>query len=242
MGKILNYVYDKYSAKDFLVLGKKLCDIGWVVEAGVHDGADTQVLLNTFTVKHYFGFEPDPSAFRIANSRLSSVLTNAVVIFPIALSDTKKTQKIIAPTGYGLGISQISDDLSLEGYIVQSDLLDNYLGPMDNRGLLWLDVEGHSIKVLNGSKFSLEKFMICKIEVITHTIDISKKSDAFRIHKIMQQNFVLIRASLQPSYFGDLVYLRKDLIPIKLWFTGKVITLLFIFLHKFVYPILKIPK
>jgi FkbM family methyltransferase len=242
MGKILDLVYDKFSAKDFLILGKKLCDIGWIIEAGVHDGADTQVLLNTFTVKHYFGFEPDPSAFRIANSKLSGVLTNTVVIIPIALSDTKKQQKIIASTGFGLGISQISDDLSLEGYIVQSDLLDNFLGPMDDRGLLWLDVEGHTIKVLNGSKFSLRKFMICKIEVITHTIDVNKKSDAFLIHKIMQQDFILIRAPLQPSYFGDLVYLRKDLIPIKLWFTGKVVTVLFIFLHKFVYPILKIPK
>ena len=144
--------------------------------------------------------------------------------------------------GFGLGISQISNDPSSQGLTIYSHLLDDYLHTMNNKGLLWLDVEGHSFNALNGSKVNLTKFIICKIEVQTHTIDSSKIQDAFRIHKLMNKDFILIRAPLQPGYFGDLVYLRKDKISMSIWVFGKAITTLFFLLHKIIYPLLRKPK
>jgi FkbM family methyltransferase len=243
MGVLLNKIYDRYSAKDFLFLANKIKDIEWVVEAGVHDGTDTEILLNTFDVKLYLAFEPDPTAFAIAEAKLrNNKLKRNIKLIPVALSDRSQFNKIVSPNGFGLGISQISNDPSSQGVTIYSDLLDNYLGTMNNKGLLWLDVEGHSLNALNGSKANLTKFMICKIEVQTHAIDSTKIQDAFKIHKLMYKNFILIRAPLQPGYFGDLVYIRKDKISLNLWVFGKVITTLFFLLHKIIYPLLGKPK
>jgi len=243
MGTILNKIYERYSARDFLFLAKEMKSIEWIVEAGVHDGTDTEILLNTFEVKKYLAFEPDPAAFAMAEKKLSNnKLKKNINFYPVALSDQSKLIKIVSPNGFGLGISQISNDPSSQGLTIYSDLLDNYLGSMNNKGLLWLDVEGHSFSALNGSKVNLTKFVICKIDVQTHTIDSTKMQDAFQIHKLMYKSFILIRAPLQPGYFGDLVYLRKDKISINIWVLGKTLTALFFLLHKIIYPLLGKPK
>lgn len=243
MGSLLNRIYEKYSAKDFILLAKKLDTIEWIVEAGIHDGTDTEILLKTFDVNHYFAFEPDPAAFAFADAKLSEERSkHNLMLLPIALSDRKHIIKMVSPKGFGLGISQITNDPHSQGVLIQSDLLDNYLASMNNNGLLWLDVEGHSISALNGSIRNLNKFVICKIEAQTHTIDSRKEQDAFRVHKLMRKNFLLIRAPLYPGYFGDLVYLRKDQASMVPWISSKALTVVFYALHRIIYPLLKKPK
>ena len=104
MGARLNRFYQLVSADDFLEIAESLPRIEWVVEAGVHDAADTVEIYKRIKPREYIGFEPDLVAHLRAVKRLEeSHLKEKVSLFQMALSDKEESISLVTPTSLGAG-------------------------------------------------------------------------------------------------------------------------------------------
>jgi len=211
--------------------------IEWVVEAGVHDAADTVEIYKRIKPREYIGFEPDLVAHLRAVKRLEeSHLKEKVSLFQMALSDKEESISLVTPTSLGAGQTQI--ELNQDGEIFAVPIFD-FLDGKNNRGLLWLDVEGHAERVLRGAKNRLRQFSVMKIEVQMKYMDTNRKRDAHFVHRLLSRDFILVRAPIHPGFFGDVVYLRKDLARLTDRIVSIFLTWLFFALHYLVFILFK---
>lgn len=214
--------------------------LDFIIEAGCHDGSDTERLLMNLNEVKIFAFEPDSRARVKAESKLSRFIPKQLLVSPYALSNYRGTAFLVYSGVKGNGSTQISNKGS---EVVETRTLDEVLPSELHRGLLWLDVEGHSVQVLSGATKTLKKIVMAKIEVQMHDMGPGRKADLFAVMQIMEKSgLVPIYGPIHPGYFGDVIFLKYDEIRLKLKIKSFVLKLQFQILHKLVYPKLNKPK
>ncbi len=239
--KILNSYYQVVGNQDVLGLAQRMgVRIEWVVEAGCHDGTDTLLINAALTPEKIFAFEPDLVSFMRAQELFINNLKN-VTLFPFGLSSENGELFFNFPNNEeGTG----STMLSTEGYhSVQVKRFDDVVAGLENGGLLWLDVEGHATKVLEGASQMLPLLSMAKIEIQMHGMNQIRSSDFLEVSRIMKGAGLLpLFAPIHPGYFGDIIFVNRKLLSKMSVLYSKFLSLEMLALHKVVYPLLRKPK
>jgi FkbM family methyltransferase len=241
--RFLDRIYLKYGESDFLSNVKDLgIDIEFVVEAGCHDGSDTLKILNELKPLNLFAFEPDSSAFELAALVLKNQSRSNIYLYPYALSDFEGDIYIdFLQQSEGQGISTVS--LYRGDIVVQAKKLDTVIGDISGAGVLWLDVEGHAVKVLKGAQSSLRHFVAAKIEVQMHSISDTKPKDFMSVLRIMKESGLYpTQVPLHPGFSADMVFVRDEYLTKRQRAASKMLEFLMLFLHNSVYPALGKPN
>jgi hypothetical protein len=106
-----------------------------------------------------------------------------------------------------------------------------------------LDVEGHAVSALSGMRETLQQVIIAKIEIQMHDMSLRKKSDYRKVLTILQNvELFPISTPIHPGYFGDMIFVRKDALSISMRLKSLLLRKQMIFLHTFLYPLLRKPK
>jgi FkbM family methyltransferase len=194
-------------------------EVQLLVEAGCHDGSDTVKWLE-LGVKRVLAFEPDPVAFKKATQILAKYLADGrAVVFPHALSHQRGKIHLSYGLNRGDGNTQIQIDRhgaedSTENSWSRS--LDDYLSQIRKLtqkkevALLWLDVEGHALPVIQGATNSLTLIDVAKIEVEFKNISPSRQENWLEVVLSMRRlGFKIARADIHPGFFGDILFIRN---------------------------------
>jgi hypothetical protein len=106
-----------------------------------------------------------------------------------------------------------------------------------------LDVEGAPHLVIEGAISTLQNILIAQIEVDMHTTSKIRKANYFKVDKLMRNNnFRLHYAPLHPGYFGDVIYIKENLLSFKEKIRSRILVIGMWILHSKIYPSLKKPK
>lgn len=245
--KLLDKYYKYNFGPDVLIISERLnLNFDFVIEAGCHDGTDTEKLVKKLNDVKVYAFEPDSKARLAARKKLSAYIPKQILISSFALSDHNgKAFLVFEGVGMdgaksGSGSSRVSKQGS---QAIQLRTLDNVLPDKLRKGLLWLDVEGHAVQVLKGATKTLKKIVLAKIEIQMHDMGTGRKADLFAVVNIMKQaDLIPIYGPLNPGYFGDIIFVHRDLINRKNKIKSVLILLQLYFLHSIVYPTLNKPK
>jgi FkbM family methyltransferase len=178
-----------------------------------------------------------------------SVYGERVSLSRLALMDRPGYIQISSPTGnFGDGTTSIHgfyeeiSNLDSGSELIPCTTLDLELLDIEERGLMWLDVEGSATKVLAGASRVLESVDLIQIEVelhdTRHRVGNFQEVDRYLTGK----NFALIYGPIHPGFFGDAIYVRKT----ELGFPGrtrsKFLDFLMYVTHSVIYPLLQKPK
>lgn len=217
MKKTRYAIYNLTNIPDlFKMIAKRKIHIEWVVEAGCHDGSDTIKFVSLPKIRKIYAFEPDSVARQAAESNCKQlILSNILTISPFALQNENSEYFVLSNGGaYGTGSSQVVDmnqNKDAHPTIVQGKRLDELIENESEYGLLWLDVEGSALEVLQGSQKILSKIKIIKVEVEFQDMWGRRKSNFESVINYLQINgFCLMYAPIYPGLFGDLLFLRKN--------------------------------
>jgi FkbM family methyltransferase len=214
--------------------------INWVVEAGCHDGTDTVLINSKLNPSQIYAFEPDPSAFARAQALFERSLNN-VSLFPFGLSDENRVLYFKFPNdikGTGLTILSTEGDVS-----VSVKRFDDVVQDLNFGGFLWLDVEGHATKALQGAGNMLPLLSLAKIEVQMHDMNDLRREDFFEVCRMMKvAGLRPLYAPIHPGYFGDVVFVHKRLLTRIQNLYSRFLYLQMFLLHKIVYPRLGKPS
>ena len=223
-------------------------DIDWLIEAGCHDGSDTQVFLSDQRFKHIFAFEPDPVAFEAAKTNLAGAF-DRVTFKKIALMDISGSLKAIPLNGqFGTGSTIFTQATELTNSfltIVAENVscLDDEIPQLSGNGALWLDVEGTAHHVLRGGARVLAQVHIAQIELDMHTQSLNRLENYREILRVMTNaGFRLIAAPIQPGFFGDALFIKSENLKLNQKMKSCLLYYVFVALHSFIYPLLGKPK
>lgn len=240
-----NIVYKYY---DFLghlditeISQKHKITIDWVVEAGCHDGSDTVQLAKIFNPQRYLAFEPDPVAFERAKNRIQSQSLKVIELYNYGLSNANENAFLLYEAeGKGSGsthLGPIGEDPA------ELRVFDDNFNLKNENGLLWLDVEGHSIPALEGMSKILENLSLARIEVQLHTRSEYFKSDYKAIIRMMKKaGLEAIYGPIYPGFFGDIIFLNIKHMNLREKIQSKILLIHMIVLHQIVYPLIRKPK
>jgi FkbM family methyltransferase len=219
--------------------------VNWIVEAGCQDGSDTEILATLFNPFTIYAFEPDPVAFEFAKNRISNLATKgySIELSKFALMNVSGDASIVYIGHPGGGSTQIhyteKNEKEDRAQIIKFD--DLRIRERTN-GLLWLDVEGNAVSVLQGMQESLQKFSVAKIEVEFHDMSISRLQNFQKVIALMKNaNFRVVKSDIRPGFFGDILFVDRKLLNLRDFTSSFFVTWTTFFLHGFLYPILKKP-
>ena len=244
---LLNKYYQYSIGPDILAIVEKLnLKLDFVVEAGCHDGTDTERFLKQLKGTKIYAFEPDSKARLIAEQKLKRFIPKHVSISPYALSDYSGKAFLIFEgvstdgTQAGSGSTRIAKKGKK---VIQTRILDEILPSQLCHGLLWLDVEGHAVQALSGATKTLRKIVLAKIEIQMHDMGPGRNADLFSVLKIMKgSGLIPIYGPLHPGYFGDVIFIQSNMIGLKLKIKSLLIKTQLRILHRIIYPALSKPK
>jgi FkbM family methyltransferase len=222
------------------IAGDRKIKIDWILEAGCHNGSDTVNLVNLFDPIRYLAFEPDETARKQAMHALSHSKLHAIELYPFGLSNINSSKFLkYEAEGKGSGSTHIAD--TGEDH-VEIRVFDDHFTVKEQSGLLWLDVEGHTLQVLDGMSSILQKIVIAKIEVQLHTRYKDFVQDFVEVAQIMQLARLLpVYGPIYPGYFGDIVFINTNLLRIRDKVRSKILWILLQFLHLYLYPKIRKP-
>jgi FkbM family methyltransferase len=160
----------KVDEKELLILEKIVKKELESVDVGVYRGVYTYSLAKLS--KHVHSFEPNPLIFPYLKKNLTNLVKN-ITLYEFALSNIESEANLNIPERYKtiiknnyeekykLGYATIHNKNTLENvkYIshkVKTAKLDNIL-KNKKIGFIKIDVEGHEMNVLNGSKETIKK-------------------------------------------------------------------------------------
>ena len=235
--KILETYYRFWSERQlFSIAEANKINVSWIVEAGCHDGTDTVELNRRFNPINYFAFEPDPVAHLRAREVIKSKSLTNVTLFEEGLGDTNSTKFLnYLAAGKGSGSTFLSEHG--EEQVSISRLDDKLPANLKSGGLLWLDVEGHTIDALSGMLITLKKIDIAKVEVQLHSRKDNFKQDFAEVLNIFQQaGMVPLYGPLHPGYFGDIIFIRGSLLSLLARLRSKFLLAQLLILHTYIYP------
>ncbi len=251
MGKFGNFLSQNFEVtqtpKQLIEIAVKLTTSKLIlIEAGGHNGRDTREFLMDPKVEFAFVFEPDLGNQVFFTETLKEY-GNRIVVTNWALSDRCGDADFYFPdlSGTGSGRSSL---IKGYGYVkaktVRTTRLDCFF--QDSKKfefenfpkIFWLDVEGSAYEVLKGSKVILNSIIIAKIELEFRALPkLWEKANFLKVCILMyKKGFVLYQIDLQPTFRGDAIFVKRDLLrKIKSNFYILPLALL---LHNFIYPIL----
>jgi hypothetical protein len=89
----------------------------------------------------------------------------------------------------------------------------------------------------------LRNLSVAKVEVQMHEMHEARKSDLFEVIQLLKFiGLTPIKAPLHPGYFGDLLFVKRSELGICLKFWSFVLQGQLVFLHKYLYPLLRKPS
>jgi len=138
-----------------------------VVDVGAHRGVYTWRLAQLTGLNgHVHAFEPNPPGLRVLRAATTGAYN--VTTYPIALSDTTGTGRLMRPIADGrrvdamssLSTAGIRSDVESDYVMVRLDTLDSVLASETRRiSFIKIDVEGHEHEVLVGAAERLHRDM-----------------------------------------------------------------------------------
>ncbi len=223
-----------------LALGRKI-EVNCVVEAGCHDGTDTIILEEFFKPIKYLAFEPDSTARSKALALFEKHKKHSIEIFDFGLSD-KDSSGYLKYEADGAGSGSSHFRITGEEY-VSVKAFDEHFQINNYKGLLWLDVEGHTTQVLSGMKNALNYIQLARIEVQLHTRNEDFKQDYEKvIHILKKADLIPIYGPIYPGFFGDLIFIKSTDAVFFDRMRSKLLRLHMLILHKHVYPRMNKPN
>jgi FkbM family methyltransferase len=192
----------------FEVAKKRGIEIDCIIEAGCHDGTDTILLEEFFKPRKYLAFEPDATARNRAVALLEQHNKPLIQVFDFGLSDKDSLGFLkYEAEGAGSGSSHFRNSGEEP---VEVRAFDEYFQINNHKGLLWLDVEGHTTQALLGMQAALGNIFLARIEVQLHTRSEDFKQDYEKVLKLMKEaSLVPIYGPIHPGFFGDLIFIKS---------------------------------
>ena len=215
----------------------------WVIEAGCHNGSDSKEMIEDFGIRQIYGFEPDNFARLAAEKLLEKYLDKKITISPFALMNENAIFGLSYVGEPGNGSTQVRDlSISSSKYMVNCIRLDDLKITEKTLGLMWLDVEGAATDVILGGIETLKSLAALKIEVEFHDMSNVRMANFRTVIKMLKkQDFSIWKCDIHPGYFGDILFIRRSLIPIKWRLISNLNEFLVISLHSFLYPAINRP-
>ena len=240
--RFLDWYYKVISATDLRAIANRhSIEIGWIVEAGCHDGTDTLILLQEFPNSKIVAFEPDPISRSKADERFKTLPKEQVELHPFGLSNEESAKFLnYVDNLKGNGTSSISES-GIDG--VQTVTLDAFRSFPSNGGLLWLDVEGHAVNALLGMVETLKGIDLAKIEIQMHQKSSQRKQDYLEVLGMMaERGLIPTHVPLHPGFFGDIYFVRRELVGTSTRIRAYLLTFQMKMLHGLIYPLLGKPS
>jgi FkbM family methyltransferase len=209
--KLIDMYYNFWSEVQLFRVTQILkIDVRWIVEAGCHDGTDTLELNRRFNPINYFAFEPDPVAHSEAKRKLQSNGLSNVILFKDGLGEDNSSKSLnYLASGKGSGSTFLADQGEEQVSVCRLD--DKLPTNLQDGGLLWLDVEGHTLKALAGMKMTLKKLEIAKVEVQLHSRNENFRQDFSKVLMVFgEAGLVPLYGPLHPGYFGGYNFCPKS--------------------------------
>ena len=239
---IFYYFYKLFGELDVVAIAKKRgIKIDWILEAGCHDGSDSVILYQNFKPERYLAFEPDEAARTQAELAFKLSKVETIELHPFGLSNVnaKKYLKYEAE-GKGSGSTHFADTGE---DVVEIRVFDDHFTVHQQSGLLWLDVEGHTLQALDGMAVSLQQIVIARVEVQLHTRNKDFFQDFLEVTQVMlKMSLVPVYGPIYPGYFGDIIFVDSNLLKTKDKLRSKILWLLMKFLHLHFYPKINKPS
>jgi 2-O-methyltransferase len=147
-----------------------------ILEAGAHIGRDTEKMAHVWPQATIHAFEPIPALFRVLKERTSA--NPRIQCYPLAFSDKRGScemhvsggtsdgsSSLDAPTGHLTEHPKVTFSSTCT---VQTDTIDDWAA---SRGIsridfMWLDLQGHELRVLRAAPLCLQTTRVIHAEVI----------------------------------------------------------------------------
>ena len=140
-----------------------------IIDIGAHIGSETILLGSKLTGGHVYSFEPTPSVrpMLITNIAINN-LHDRVVVEDMAISDHVGSTKFYLSTESE--VNSLHNHTGSKEIIVKTTTIDSYVKKqkLDHIHLLKIDVEGHELAVIAGTKQLLTNH---KIDVIVFEVN-----------------------------------------------------------------------
>ena len=205
---------------------KKL-DLETLIDVGSHKGEFLSFMLKNKNFKNFYAFEPQNKPYLILKRK--NLKNPCVHIFKLAMSDkiSKKNFYIGKLTGTSTfeKLNTKSNYLTFKKkllntkntyekkIIIKTTSIDIFFRKKTlSKALLKIDVEGHELKVLKGSKQKLKQIPYLLIE--NHFLDLYSNNERIDKEKFLKKNnFKVLKKFLHPLLiFEDILYINTKLV------------------------------
>jgi FkbM family methyltransferase len=202
------------------LLKKFVPDNSVIIDCGAHDGKDTVALANLFKNGVVHAFEPVPEIFGRLKNRVNSFKN--IKFYNIALSDKNGSAKFHVSSGESDGSSSLlvpkkhydfhPDTVFNETINVESLTLDAWASSqgVEKVDLLWLDMQGYELQMLQASNKILSTVKVIHTEV--STTELYKGIGLYSDYKIfLEKKGFIVKVEAIPKGWtmGNVLFVRK---------------------------------
>ena len=220
--KFINFIDKNYHHKRLIKFLKNY-KIDLIIDIGSHKGEFIKNIIKYIHFKKAYTFEPQKEVFEILKNNL--INDNRILHNNLGLSDKVGKKKIIinklTSTSTMSKFDESSYFLKLKNFLikqkkikqiydVETTTVDDYFKGLNlQNSLLKIDVEGHELNVLEGSKNTIKKIDFVLIE--NQYFDIYKDNNINECHSFLKNNqFDLIKKFRFPTFhFEDRLYKKN---------------------------------
>ena len=220
--KFINFIDKNYHHKRLIKFLKNY-KIDLIIDIGSHKGEFIKNIIKYIHFKKAYTFEPQKEVFEILKNNL--INDNRILHNNLGLSDKVGKKKIIinklTSTSTMSKFDESSYFLKLKNFLikqkkikqifdVETTTVDDYFKGLNlQNSLLKIDVEGHELNVLEGSKNTIKKSDFVLIE--NQFFDIYKDKNINECHNFLKNNqFDLIKKFRFPTFhFEDRLYKKN---------------------------------
>lgn len=220
--KFINFIDKNYHHKRLIKFLKNY-KIDLIIDIGSHKGEFIKNIIKYIHFKKAYTFEPQKEVFEILKNNL--INDNRILHNNLGISDNVGKKKIIinklTSTSTMSKFDESSYFLKLKNFLikqkkikqiydVETTTVDDYFKGLNlQNSLLKIDVEGHELNVLEGSKNTIKKIDFVLIE--NQFFDIYKDKNINECHNFLKNNqFDLIKKFRFPTFhFEDRLYKKN---------------------------------
>ena len=220
--KFINFIDKNYHHKRLIKFLKNY-KIDLIIDIGSHKGEFIKNIIKYINFQKAYTFEPQKEIFDILKKNL--INDNRILHNNLGISDKLGKKKIIinklTSTSTMSKLDESSYFLKLKNFLikqkkikeiydVETTTVDDYFKSFNLQNtLLKIDVEGHELNVLEGSKNTIKKIDFVLIE--NQYFDIYKDNNINECHSFLKNNqFDLIKKFRFPTlHFEDRLYKKN---------------------------------
>mgnify|MGYP001202108224 FL=1 len=220
--KFINFIDKNYHHKRLIKFLKNY-KIDLIIDIGSHKGEFIKNIIKYINFQKAYTFEPQKEIFDILKKNL--INDNRILHNNLGISDKVGKKKIIinklTSTSTMSKLDESSYFLKLKNFLikqkkikeiydVETTTVDDYFKGLNLQNtLLKIDVEGHELNVLEGSKNTIKKIDFVLIE--NQYFDIYKDNNINECHSFLKNNqFDLIKKFRFPTlHFEDRLYKKN---------------------------------